>query len=151
VASNSTSTLLALQRATHATLHAIVDELADSSTGPAEANVLATLADGAPRTASELAAQVGSRPTTMTSVLDRLTGRGLIERRPHPADRRAVQIELTAAGRAMAATVRDAFERIEERALAGLDASTIASLRGALDQLAEVRKCPLTPTASPSS
>lgn len=132
------STLLALQRATHATLNAIIEELADGSLGPAEANVLATLADGAPRTASDLAVQVGSRPTTMTSVLDRLAGRGLIERRAHPADRRAIQVELTAAGRKTAASVREAFERVEGRALADLNASTIATLRAALDKLAEV-------------
>ena len=133
------STLLALQRATHATLHAIADELPNASIGGAEANVLATLADGTPRTPSELAAQVGTRTTTMTSVLDRLEGRRLIRRRQHQADRRAIQVELTAAGRKAAATSRDAFRRVEAHALAGLPASTVTALRAALDRVAEVR------------
>lgn len=133
------STLLALQRATHATLHAIADELADASIGAAEANVLATLADGTPRTPSELAMQVGSRTTTMTSVLDRLAGRRYIKREPHPVDRRAIQIELTAAGRKAASATQTAFQRVEAHALAGLPASTVTALRAALDRMAEVR------------
>jgi DNA-binding MarR family transcriptional regulator len=133
------STLLALQRATHATLDAIASELADVALGPAEANVLATLADGVPRTASELAAGVGSRSTTMTSVLDRLERRGLIERGRHPDDRRAIWIELTASGRKLATTTRDAFRRVEEHTLADLSAAAISRLRDALDRMAEVR------------
>lgn len=137
--SSNGSTLLALQRATHATLDAIADELADASISAAEANVLATLADGTPRTPSELAAQVGSRTTTMTSVLDRLERRGFVKRGRHPADRRAIQIELTASGRRAATATRAAFRRAEARALAGLPASTIAALRTALDRMAEAR------------
>jgi DNA-binding MarR family transcriptional regulator len=131
--------MLALQRATHATLDAIARELADASLGPAEANVLATLADDMPRTPSELAAQVGTRTTTMTSVLDRLEARGLIARGPHPADRRAVRVELTASGRKAASMTREAFRRVEERALAELSAAKVNALRAALDRLAEVR------------
>lgn len=133
------STLLALQRATHATLDAIAEQLGDASLGPAEANVLATLADGTPLTPSTLAAKIGSRTTTMTSVLDRLEARGLIARERHPGDRRAIQIELTASGRKAALSARDALRRVEARALAGLPASKVASLRAALDRMAEVR------------
>ena len=45
---------------------------------------------------SELAAATGTRPTTLTSVLDRLERRGQISRGPAPGDRRAVLVELTA-------------------------------------------------------
>jgi DNA-binding MarR family transcriptional regulator len=136
VISHDGSTLLALQRATHATLQAIADELSDASIGPAEANVLATLADGPPRTPSELAAEVGSRTTTMTSILDRLEGRGLIQRSPHPLDRRAIRIELTKTGRKAATATRRAFGRVEARALAGLPAADVRSLRAALERMA---------------
>lgn len=132
------SVLLALQRATHATLHAIAEDLADPSVGPAEANVLAALADGAARTPSELAAEIGTRTTTMTSVLDRLEGRGLIARQAHPADRRAIRIELTAAGRKAATTTRQAFRRVEARALDDLSTTTVNALQTALDHLTEV-------------
>jgi DNA-binding MarR family transcriptional regulator len=37
----------------------------------------------------------------MTKLLDRLESKGLLQRRPHPDDRRAVMIELTDEGRAL--------------------------------------------------
>jgi MarR family transcriptional regulator, organic hydroperoxide resistance regulator len=130
------SPLLALQRATHVTLDAAADQLAELRLGAAEMNVLANLADGAARTASELAKAVGSRPTTMTSVLDRLEARGLLARRAHPRDRRALQIELTAEGRRAAAAVRRAFRSVEQRALKGLSPAAVDAFKQVLDALA---------------
>ena len=46
---------------------------------------------------------------TMTNRVDRLTGRGLVERLPDPHDRRGVLVRLTPEGRA---TVDDAFEAL---------------------------------------
>lgn len=53
--------------------------------------------------ASELARAVGRAATSFTPILDKLQNKGMIERRPDPADRRAVRIHLTAA----AANTRD--------------------------------------------
>lgn len=124
--------LLRLQRATHVTLDAAAAELGDLRLGAAEMNVLANLADGTARTASELASAVGSRPTTMTSVLDRLEQRRLITRRADPADRRAIRIQLTAEGRRLGAAVRRAFRRVETRVLGRLPAATVAAFEEAL-------------------
>ena len=41
-------------------------------------------------------------PTSVTNAVDRLESVGLVARRPHPTDRRATLIELTAAGRGVA-------------------------------------------------
>ena len=46
--------------------------------------------------ASELARSVGRAATSFTPNLDKLQEKGLIERKPDPADRRAVRIFLTA-------------------------------------------------------
>ena len=78
------SALLALQRATHATLQVLSAELADLDLTASEINALANLADGRGRTVSELGAAAGTRPTTLTSVLDRLERRGYITRGPAP-------------------------------------------------------------------
>lgn len=51
-----------------------------------------------PITARELANRMVCEPSNVTFVLDRLEQQGLIERRPHPTDRRAKQIVLTPAG-----------------------------------------------------
>lgn len=132
------SPLLALQRATHATLQVLAAELVDLDLTASEINALANLADGRGRTVSELGAAVGTRPTTLTSVLDRLERRGHITRGTRPGDRRAVLIELTPSGRATAATIRQTVTDLEHRALAGLPADTITGLRNALQALTEV-------------
>lgn len=129
--------MLALQRATHATLQALSAQLADLDLTASEINALANLADGHGRTVSELGAAVGSRPTTLTSVLDRLERRGHITRGARPGDRRAVLVELTPSGRRTAATIRRAFADLENRALAALPAEAVAALRTALQALTE--------------
>ncbi|GLY70758.1 MarR family winged helix-turn-helix transcriptional regulator [Amycolatopsis taiwanensis] len=51
-----------------------------------------------PITARELATRMSCEASNATFVLDRLEEQGLIQRRPHPTDRRAKQIVLTPAG-----------------------------------------------------
>jgi DNA-binding MarR family transcriptional regulator len=135
---SSWSAVLALQRATHATLQVLAAELVDLDLTASEINALANLADGRGRTVSELGAAVGTRPTTLTSVLDRLERRGHITRGARPGDRRAVLIELTSTGRLTAATIRQTITDLEHRALGGLPADAIAGLRAALQALTEV-------------
>jgi DNA-binding MarR family transcriptional regulator len=130
--------LLALQRATHATLQVLSAELADLDLTNSEINALANLADGRGRTVSELGAAVGTRPTTLTSVLDRLERRGHITRGTRPGDRRAVLIELTPSGLLAAATIRQAIADVERRTLDGLPDDAIAHLRAALQALTEI-------------
>ena len=132
------SALLALQRATHATLQVLAAELADLGLTGSEINVIANLADGRGRSVSEQGRAAGTRPTTLTSVLDRLERRGHITRSPRLGDRRGVLIELTSTGRQAAATIRHAITGIEQRALAPLPAEAIAALRTALQALTEV-------------
>lgn len=132
------SALLALQRATHATLQVLGAELVDLDLTASEINALANLADGRSRTVSELGVAVGTRPTTLTSVLDRLERRGHITRGARQGDRRAVLIELTDSGRLTAATIRQAITGLERRALGDLPAAAIVALRTALQALTEV-------------
>ena len=134
------SALLALQCATHATLQVLTAELADLGLTGSEINALANLADGRGRSVSELGRAAGTRPTTLTSVLDRLERRGLITRSPRLGDRRGVLVELTASGRQAAATIRHAITGIEQHALGPLPAETIAALRTALQALTEVAR-----------
>ena len=132
------SALLALQRATHATLHLIAAELVDLDLTASEINALANLADGRSRSVSELAVATGNRPTTLTSVLDRLERRGHITRGGRPGDRRAVLVQLTPSGRQAAATIRQAITGLERRALGALPAEAVAGLHAGLQALTEV-------------
>ena len=132
------SALLTLQRATHATLQVLAATLVNLDLTASEINALANLADGHGRTVSELGAAVGTRPTTLTSVLDRLERRGHITRGTRPGDRRAVLIELTSSGRLTASTIRAAIADLENRALRNLSADALAGLRAGLEALTQV-------------
>jgi DNA-binding MarR family transcriptional regulator len=120
------SALLALQRATHATLQLLAAELVDLDLTASEINALAILADGRARMVSELGADIGVRPTTLTSVLDRLERRDYVTRGTRRDDRRVVVIELTAAGKLVAATVKHAFSTLERQALSDLRPDEVA-------------------------
>ncbi|MEU1596447.1 MarR family transcriptional regulator [Streptomyces sp. NPDC005708] len=129
------SVLLTLQRATHATLQLIAAELVDLDLTASEINALANLADGRGRTVSQLGAAIGIRPTTLTSVLDRLERRGHITRGTRANDRRSVLIELTESGRAAAALINQTLADLESRALDSLPAEAIAGFYAVLDAL----------------
>ena len=112
------SAILALHRATHATLHALTARLADLDLPAADINVLANLADGTGRTVGALATATATRPSTLTSLLDRLTRRGYIVRETDPADRRSFVVRLTPAGQAAAARAAEAIAELERQSLA---------------------------------
>lgn len=129
--------LLALQRATHATLQELATAVVDLDLSASEINALGNLADGGPRTVSELGAAIGIRPTTLTGVLDRVERRGYVTRGPRPGDRRAVLIDLTPAGREVATTIRTAMAAVEERALARIPEVQLSVVRHVLEALAK--------------
>lgn len=115
-----------------------MEQLAELGLTGSEINALANLGSSRGRTVSELAVATGVRPTTMTSVLDRLEHRGLVSRGSVPGDRRAVLVELTPDGRRTASVIRRAVISLERHALAGLSADAIAGLRAGLAAMAEV-------------
>jgi MarR family transcriptional regulator, organic hydroperoxide resistance regulator len=82
----------------------------------AQATALRELAG--PMTMSELAERMGCEPSNATVVVDRLEGQGLLERRPHPTDRRAKQLILTPDGTALRERLMELLA--EESPLAGL-------------------------------
>ncbi|MEV5839703.1 MarR family transcriptional regulator [Nocardia sp. NPDC052112] len=89
---------------------------------PSQVIALRELSD--PITARELATRMSCEPSNATFVLDRLERQDLVRRQPHPHDRRAKQIVLTAAG-----------ERRRTEALDLLGAqSPLTSLTGAQQQ-----------------
>lgn len=131
--------ILELQRATHATLHLLGTELVDLDLTASEVNALGNLADGVARTVSELGAAVGTRPATLTGILDRLERRGLVSRGTRPGDRRAVVIALTPEGERVAKVVRKSLLALERRLLAGLPRDAIDGARAVLRALAAGR------------
>lgn len=72
---------------------------------------------------------------TLTRHLDGLEEAGLVVRRREPHDRRAVRVELTNAGRAKHAELRQAVIGFNRRLTAGLGDEELEELRGILERL----------------
>jgi MarR family transcriptional regulator, organic hydroperoxide resistance regulator len=132
--------ILELQRATHATLHALAVRLADLGLNASEINVLANLADGRSRSIGELASDTATKPTTLTSVLDRLVRKGHVTRELDPADRRSFRVSLTAEGRHAADASRAAMRDLERTALATITAADVAGFRAVANALTEMAR-----------
>ena len=72
---------------------------------------------------------------TLTRHLDGLEEAGLIARTREATDRRAVRVELTDAGRAKHAELRQAVIGFNRRLTVGLDETELGVLRGLLERL----------------
>ena len=129
--------MLALQRATHHTLHALGATLADLKLSAAEINALANLGEGGTLNIRQLSERTGTRASTLTSLLDRLENRGYLARELDPADRRSFRLPLTAAGQAAAAQVLAAIADLERTALSRLDATQLAGYHAVITALQE--------------
>jgi MarR family transcriptional regulator, transcriptional regulator for hemolysin len=87
------------------------------------------------RTQLELARSLGIEGPTLTRHLDGMERAGLVERRRDPADRRAVQVELTDAGRELHNRLRQHVVDFDERLRAGLGEEAISELGATLARL----------------
>jgi MarR family transcriptional regulator, organic hydroperoxide resistance regulator len=130
--------ILALHRATHATLTALQARLAGLDLTASEINALAILASGQPYSIGELAAATATKPTTLTSVLDRLVRRDLVVRQLDPADRRSFLVSLTQDGRPVADQARAEMGAIEHAALTAVTSADLAGFRIVTQAIMEV-------------
>jgi DNA-binding MarR family transcriptional regulator len=87
--------------------------------------------------ASELAQHLRIAPRSATEVVDGLEAKGLVERRPDPADRRALRVVLTERGRALSRQLRAAKGAESERVFGRLSAPDRTELARILRALSE--------------
>jgi len=87
-----------------------------------------------PSTLAELAHDMGTDAPATTVLINSLEQRGLVKRSPHPTDRRAKQVSLTATGRRMVRVVETITDQ-PPAALEGLPASELERLRKTLEKL----------------
>jgi DNA-binding MarR family transcriptional regulator len=88
-----------------------------------------------PHTLRALAERLAVDPPYVTVMVDDLEERGLVHRMPHPEDRRAKLVELTAAGRATAARA-DAILDEPPAALHDAPAEDLAAVLRVIERLA---------------
>jgi DNA-binding MarR family transcriptional regulator len=101
----------------------------------AEAHLLCHLLESGDSTIAQLHAAFAHKRSTLTSVLDRLSARGLTTREPNPQDRRSFIVRLTRQGTAKAARIHQRLESLEADALRGVDRKTVDAFSSVLDQV----------------
>ncbi|MGW2489870.1 MarR family winged helix-turn-helix transcriptional regulator [Streptomyces sp. NPDC001606] len=98
-----------------------------------QARLLALLSHG-PLPMRRIAEQLKCEPSNVTGLVDRLEARGLVQRRPDPADRRVKLVVATDAGRSTAGQVHASLDFAREP-LAALPEQDRALLRDLLRRI----------------
>jgi DNA-binding MarR family transcriptional regulator len=120
--------------------HMAQEALAEWDVTPSQARALAVLRRAGPQRLGELAEHLRIVPRSATEVVDALAERGLVERKPDPADRRATLVTLTAEGEEVATAIRAARKSGAGSLFAKLpdpDRAELARLLAALRAAAE--------------
>lgn len=87
---------------------------------PARVRLIVALAAAGGIRMSGLARQLDVTNRAITGLVDALEGEGIVARRPDPADRRAVRLELTPAGVALADNIERLQREVSEEIFAAL-------------------------------
>jgi DNA-binding MarR family transcriptional regulator len=99
-----------------------------------EANVMRRLTER-PRRITELASGEGVTQPAMSLLVDRLEGRGWLERGADASDRRAVLVSLTPAGEELFARLRAEYRALLHEEMATLPDGDVAALARAVEIL----------------
>lgn len=102
-----------------------------------------------PTSPSRLTELLGTDAAGMTRLLDTLERKGLVRRGQHPSDRRAVMIELTPAGHALAPRLRPIIAKVTAQMFAGFTAAEISRIDDALGRM--LRNLDVRPPRRPRS
>ena len=101
--------------------------------------VLASVANKQAASASTLCKSISYDPGAMTRMIDRLEQKGLIRRSPNPGDRRATNLDLTPAGKALYPQLLATKESVQARFLRGFSSDDVRVLEGLLNRMLENR------------
>jgi DNA-binding MarR family transcriptional regulator len=115
--------------------HGFRDVLAPWDVTPSQSRALGVLLEHGDVRLSVLADHLRIAARSATEVVDDLQSRGLVERHPDPADRRATLVVLTDAGAAAGTAIRAARAAAADRFFATLTAADRADLARILQTL----------------
>ena len=120
-----------LMRAHGAVNREILDGAAKLGLTPGQPKILEFLAQAGSADQKTIAEHCEIEPATVGSILTRMEGVGLVERRRLQENRRSVLVSLTLSGEQAARDTQKIFEKNEEAALSGLteaERETLCSL-----------------------
>ncbi len=102
-----------------------------------EWRILSLLKDRNPSTVGDLARRSVTKLPTVTRMLGRMEKAGLVVRHNSSADRRVVEVNMTAEAEATLALVRTIGQRVFEKAFEGIDEAQIAMMTELLKAVRE--------------
>jgi len=120
-------------------MDALDRELAEFDISAAQLLVLSSVATMEADCASGLCRNISYDPGAMTRMIDRLQQKGLVRRVPRAEDRRAMNLELTPAGKALYPHLMAAKEKVHAQFLRGFGADDIKLLEKFLNRMLENR------------
>jgi DNA-binding MarR family transcriptional regulator len=115
--------------------HASLETLTPWDITPSQLRALRTLGHHGAQHMSALSERLRIAPRSVTEVIDALEGRGLVARRPDPADRRATLVELTEHGNDVLSAIKAARGLENDRAFDKLSPADRDHLARILHQL----------------
>lgn len=121
-----------LSQTRNASFRDLSDELEPLGLTCAQFRVVAGIAHERAHTLSEFTRYLDYDSGAMKRLLDRVEEKGLIRRVPCPADRRALNLELTDTARALYPQLMAAVSRVNERMLQGFTPEEEAQLQNLL-------------------
>jgi DNA-binding MarR family transcriptional regulator len=102
----------------------------------AEAHVLVQLVRRGPISIAALHREFGTKRSTLTNVLDRLEGRGLVRRDLNPKDRRSFTVHLTRTGASRGRRLARVVDELEAVVRDALDERDVRGVQAAVEALA---------------
>ncbi|WP_133241109.1 MarR family winged helix-turn-helix transcriptional regulator [Nocardioides gansuensis] len=103
----------------------------------ARVHLLWQLGAAGPSTQRDLAEALRVTPRNVTGLVDGLVGSGHVTREPHPGDRRATQVTLTAAGSRFVTELQRSHQDLADRLFGDLPEDRLVAFVAVLDETLE--------------
>jgi DNA-binding MarR family transcriptional regulator len=120
------------RRAALAVIGVFLQRMAPFGLRPVDFSVLTLIAHNPGVTSRQLCAALDILPPNLVGMIKSLDKRGLIERRPHPTDRRAQGLHLSPAGKKLQKSAQTTATRLETDVASRLSAEELDTLKSLL-------------------
>jgi DNA-binding MarR family transcriptional regulator len=116
------------RRAALAVIEVFMERMAQYQLRPVDFSVLSLVAHNPGITSRQLCGTLGILPPNLVGLVNALEKRGVMERQPHPRDRRAMGLHLTPAGVKLVRAAEKTAAELEMKAASRLSTSEQATL-----------------------
>jgi DNA-binding MarR family transcriptional regulator len=123
------------RRAALVIIERFLQEMAPFDLRPVDFSVLSLVQHNPGITSRQLCTALGLLPPNLVGMLNKLEKRNLIHRLPHPSDRRAMGLHMSAAGQEFMMQAESAATELEREAVAGLTATEQKTLLRLLQKI----------------